>query len=241
MHLSACKFRLLPVLVLVAAALTAPRAGAQSTPSQQVEDVVYLKDGSVVRGTIVEQRPGKSILIRTRDGNQFRYRIELIDRMTKEAPLIASATANRSGRKSAGTAGVLSALVVGAGQAYNGEWGKGLSFLGGAIVFGNAMTSAANSDECVYENECGSAGTYAILYIGTAIWSIVDAVKSANRINRESGQTALIRVRPWLDRREAPTHGFHNVPQHRLRVGLMSIRWPWLAAECSYCRDLRRF
>jgi hypothetical protein len=32
-------------------------------------EVVYLKNGSVIKGTIVEQVPGESLKIQTRDGN----------------------------------------------------------------------------------------------------------------------------------------------------------------------------
>jgi hypothetical protein len=53
---------------------------------ETLQDVVYLKDGSVVRGTIVEQIPGISIKIRTNDGSEFVYKMDLISRITKEAP-----------------------------------------------------------------------------------------------------------------------------------------------------------
>ena len=39
--------------------------GGLATPAeaQETQDVVYLKDGSIIRGTIVEQVPGQLILI----------------------------------------------------------------------------------------------------------------------------------------------------------------------------------
>jgi len=51
---------------------------------QNLEDVVYLKNGSVIRGIIVEQVPGKSVKIQTRDGSIFAYQMADIARMTKE-------------------------------------------------------------------------------------------------------------------------------------------------------------
>jgi hypothetical protein len=48
-----------------------------------MEDVVYLKNGSIIHGIIVEQIP-KSIKIRTEDGNIFVYSISDIEKMTKE-------------------------------------------------------------------------------------------------------------------------------------------------------------
>lgn len=52
--------------------------------AQQLEDVVYLKNGSIIRGVITEQIPGKSIKIQTLGGSLFIYQISEVDRMTKE-------------------------------------------------------------------------------------------------------------------------------------------------------------
>lgn len=50
------------------------------------EDVVYLKDGSVIHGTITEEVPGKKIKIETKDGNVFVYRMGQIDKITHTKP-----------------------------------------------------------------------------------------------------------------------------------------------------------
>lgn len=52
--------------------------------AQQYEDVVYLKSGSIIHGTIIEQKPNESIKIKTKDGNVFVYKMEEIEKMTKE-------------------------------------------------------------------------------------------------------------------------------------------------------------
>lgn len=41
--------------------------------AQTVVDVVYLKNGSVIRGTIVEQVPGESLKVQTANGSIFVY------------------------------------------------------------------------------------------------------------------------------------------------------------------------
>ncbi|OQX52831.1 MAG: hypothetical protein B5M53_07710 [Candidatus Cloacimonas sp. 4484_209] len=51
---------------------------------QNWQDVVYLKNGSIIRGVIVEQIPNQSVKIQTADGNLFVYRIEEIKKITKE-------------------------------------------------------------------------------------------------------------------------------------------------------------
>jgi len=50
----------------------------------QTKDVVYLKNGSVIKGDIIEQIPNKSIKIETADGNIFVYDFSDIEKITKE-------------------------------------------------------------------------------------------------------------------------------------------------------------
>lgn len=50
----------------------------------QYEEVIYLKNGSVIRGTIVEWVPNVSLTIVTRDENVFVWKIEEIERVTRE-------------------------------------------------------------------------------------------------------------------------------------------------------------
>ena len=53
--------------------------------SQNYQDVVYLKSGSVIRGVVVEQVPGVSLKVQTSDGNMFVYEMSEVEKMTKEA------------------------------------------------------------------------------------------------------------------------------------------------------------
>ena len=189
------RVRWILVSIMTAAIVTlAPvEAVRAQAPAQQLEDVVYLKDGSVIRGTIVEQRPGESVLIRTRDGNQFRYRMDQIDRLAKEAaprPAVVVAP------KSVGAAVVLSLLLTGAGQGYNGQWGKAGGFFLVALVSYGSIAAALNSDECVFNDECGAAGGWALVFLGNAVWSMVDAGVSASKINARALQSASLFVRP---------------------------------------------
>jgi len=48
------------------------------------EDVVYLKNGSIVRGMILEQVPNVSLKIETYDGSLFVYKFDEIEKITKE-------------------------------------------------------------------------------------------------------------------------------------------------------------
>jgi opacity protein-like surface antigen len=47
-------------------------------------DVVYLKNGSILRGIIIEQVPNESIKLQTADGNIYVYQTNEIEKITKE-------------------------------------------------------------------------------------------------------------------------------------------------------------
>ena len=49
-----------------------------------MEDIVYLKNGSVIRGIVVEQVPNQSIKIQTIDRNIFVFKFDEIEKITKE-------------------------------------------------------------------------------------------------------------------------------------------------------------
>ena len=77
-----------------------------SIAQQDMEDVVYLKNGSIIRGIIIEQVPNVSIKVQTRDGSVFVYEMENILKITKEprtgvAPLGSKAPVSSSLGKSA--------------------------------------------------------------------------------------------------------------------------------------------
>ncbi|MBR3655823.1 MAG: hypothetical protein IKN58_01425 [Prevotella sp.] len=52
--------------------------------SQNYQDVVYLKNGSIIRGIVIEQVPNESLKIQTADGSIFVYKMEEVQKMTKE-------------------------------------------------------------------------------------------------------------------------------------------------------------
>jgi len=58
--------------------------GSKKHSSGELQDVVYLKNGSIIRGLIIEQVPNVSIKIQTSDGSVFFYKMEEIEKITKE-------------------------------------------------------------------------------------------------------------------------------------------------------------
>ena len=79
------------VLLLVAMMFTVAMIQAQTQ-----QEVVYLKNGSVVKGVIIEQIPNKSLKIQTADGSIFAYQMNEVDKITKETT---SRTYRNGGRK----------------------------------------------------------------------------------------------------------------------------------------------
>ncbi len=56
-----------------------------SPPVQdKLVDVVYLKNGSIIRGTLLDQDPTKFVKIQTADGSIFVFKIEEIEKVTRE-------------------------------------------------------------------------------------------------------------------------------------------------------------
>ena len=55
----------------------------QNANAQNHEDVIYLKNGSVIKGIVIEQQPNESLKIRTRDGNVLVYQMSEVDKMTR--------------------------------------------------------------------------------------------------------------------------------------------------------------
>ena len=58
--------------------------GGSSSFAQEYEDVVYLKDGGVRRGVIIEQVPGESVKLKTNYGEIFVIKMSDISKIVKE-------------------------------------------------------------------------------------------------------------------------------------------------------------
>ena len=174
-----------------------------------MQDVVYLKNGSIIRGNIIEMVPGEMVKIMTADGCVFIYDFVDVEKFTKEKPMYYGRTAIK--KQSPLAAGIMSYIMPGLGQFYNGEERKGWIDLGTqvggfAALLGGVAILAPFSDIPLQEGPNGElyapmpdvsdfwANTGVVLMIGGTItiyanWlhSIIDAVKSSKRINAENG------------------------------------------------------
>ena len=152
--------------------------------AQQItEDVVYLKDGSIIRGIIVEQIPNKSLRIRTQGGVEIKFKMSDVLQITKALPM---SQLGSSKEKSSLTAFTLSALCFGYGygQVYNGQYLKaGVHLVVASACFGIIMLSDSEPDDSITPAHLG-------LLIGIGNWgySMFDAYSSAKKINEQNRQ-----------------------------------------------------
>ena len=94
-----------------------------------LQDVVYMKNGEIIRGEIIEMVPGEFIKISLDNGCVFIRDFDDIERFAIEQP-IRTVSDPHYDKKSPWLSGVLSYFVPGLGQFYNGENRKGWIDLG---------------------------------------------------------------------------------------------------------------
>ncbi len=157
-------------------------------------DVVYLKNGSIIKGVVIETIPNESIKIETDDGSISIIEMPEVDKIKKiqfvepKDPLVAVG--------SGGGTACLSLLspvpILGAGQIYNGQYLKGLAFFGIGILGSYLEYLIINQDDEELEtidDRIGELG--ATLIIGSIVLSPIDAYYSAKRINSEAKKKVL--------------------------------------------------
>ncbi|MEE0266418.1 MAG: hypothetical protein UD103_00350 [Bacteroidales bacterium] len=166
----------------------------------EMRDVVYLKNGSVVKGTIIEQVIGESLRIDTPEGSIFFYKMDEIEKIGKEmvaTPETKVATNQNSmpvqnnnyiympPRKSTFGAGVLSFLLPGAGELYATNWEQGWA----SLLLGTVIWPAVFGIECLVYPD--GILVFSVLFglemLITRIYSIGDAVELAKEVNLKNG------------------------------------------------------
>lgn len=100
------------------------------------QDVVYLKNGSVIKGSVVEIKPSESLKIKTADGSLFVYKMSEVDRIERDN----SADARNNGS--------------GDSDVYLKRGFRGFVDFGGSVGFGDAQKN--------YQASIGFTGGYQI-------------------------------------------------------------------------------
>jgi hypothetical protein len=58
---------------------------APTSQVYQLRDTVYLKDGSIIHGFIIQEQPGISLQIKTKSGNVYTYQMVDVAKITHSA------------------------------------------------------------------------------------------------------------------------------------------------------------
>ena len=100
--------------------------------TDQMESVLYFKNGNVIRGVIVEQVLGESLKIQTREGNILKFQVDEIEKISTER--LAQQSLKWGSRKDPTAALGISLgagiILDGFGQIYNEEYEKAALFIG---------------------------------------------------------------------------------------------------------------
>ena len=95
-------------------------------------DVVYLKNGSIIRGMVVETIPNETVKIRTSDGSIFVYSLDEVEKITKVFNIIeigkSFTTKLKNPYIATGIQMTTGIILSGGGQIYNGQYLKALGF-----------------------------------------------------------------------------------------------------------------
>jgi len=185
-------FRFLILLAVLYAAFPAARS-AQA--QQRKDDIVTLKDGRVIRGTIIEMFPNDStFLMRLPDGTFARHNKADIAEMHQGKALRAAGAPTA---KVPAVSWLLSFAFPGGGQMYNGQVVKGFAFAAvGAVSI--AMYLAYDANACEFYDKCADelSAAGAALYVTAWVVSQIEAPLTAMKINRDINRHVALRVQP---------------------------------------------
>lgn len=220
---------------------------------QQMQDVVYLKDGAIIRGMIIEMSPNASVKVQMKDGSVFVFKMENVEKIVKEmspekdegeeskktekpitspspssettpspqsqepvlkqhhfppsppekTPGLQANPVKMKRHKNPYASCILSFILPGGGQIYNGEVDKGLAAIAlriiGVVMMMNGVETQTTYYGGYYYQETGlTPGYWVGLAIGTGslIWSMIDAPISSERINREREREMGLNIKP---------------------------------------------
>ena len=176
--------------------------------AQVVEEVVYLKNGSVIRGIIVEQIPNETLRIRTRGGSEFVFQMSEVLKITKELPVVEPPSQQDQSppggyirQKDPAIAFLLSFLISGGGQFYTENYGEGAAHLIVQIVSFGLIVGAVEDNDAWGRDYDGddSIGVVGVLVLLTNwIYSMATAPGQARAFNERQQAVSLIEDRLLL-------------------------------------------
>ena len=168
--------------------------GGEVVTRKNVVDVIYLKDGRVIRGIILE-KTDDLLSVRIGDGRVAHFKMDEVAKMLQEE----QARMGMGSKKSVYLAMAFSSVFIGGGQFYNGQPVKGIIQLGlgatGVALWATSGGRSVSFDYLGYSG--GSTARYTaglVLWGGSWLWSVIDAGLSADKINKGNEYGHLIEL-----------------------------------------------
>jgi hypothetical protein len=159
----------------------------------QTKDIVYLKNGSVIKGTILEMVPDKTIKVQTADGNIFVYNMSEVEKISKEAAAPAPSNEPKPFIEQRGNENQRGYE----GQSSSEGSGAKFSIYGGISL---PMGNFAKKEGSIYENGYAKLGWSAgIQFVtgGTIGW-IIDGNYSQNKFDLPTSATTIPGKYEWV-------------------------------------------
>lgn len=144
-----------------------------------MNEVVYLKNGGILRGVIIEQVPNTSLKVQMRDKSIVACRYDEVEKITKENVY---STDNTNVTRKPALAWMWSFFFPGAGQIYNGQILKGALMMVGGMVLTQWRGDISHLMLEAFDGEIGSVVVF-VLVVLLWIWSQIDAPVFANKLN----------------------------------------------------------
>ena len=156
-------------------------------------DVVHLKNGSIIKGVVIETIPNESIKIETDDGSISIIEISEVDKI-KKIQFVEPISPGFAAGLGCGTIYLNFTLlpvipISGVGQIYNGQPLKGLAFFGIGVLGSYLIKFGSDNAEWTFDDRIGELGV--TLVLGSMLLSPIDAYYSAKKINSEAKKKLL--------------------------------------------------
>ena len=164
---------------------------------QSDKDVVYLKDKSIIHGSIVRLIPNESLMIQIEGGSKYNFNVDEVLKVEMENPeqipidpIPPSLKTIVPSRKSPFLASGLSFVMPGLGQFYNGQPSKGGTF---------AFITIVSIVSLIALDETDNDPVGAIIALGYLVnWhaGTCDAYHSAKKINARLNRQSQLSISP---------------------------------------------
>lgn len=131
------------------------------TVTAQERDIIYLKNGSVVKGSIMEYIPGKSVKIRTADGSIFVYSETEVDKIEKGTAGLKSVSENKTPGATGGASDVPALRKVVPEKPEVWTFGGGINYLFDFYKWTLSESTQGSADASAFISSKWSGEVYA--------------------------------------------------------------------------------